>query len=67
MATQKKMCAFEKYACLYMSCPHRSILTVSDPDLLQYGIISMVWTVQNDINADSFNLDRQVSLDKGLK
>ena len=50
-----------------MPCPHRGVLTVSDPDLLQYGIISMVWTVQNDIDADPFNLDRQVSLDKGLK
>ena len=35
-----------------------SILTISDPDLLKYGLISMIWKVNNDVGADPLHLDR---------
>ena len=41
------------------TCPHLSIYTVSDPYLLIYGLISMVWTVAIDFNSVPFSLDRK--------
>ena len=33
-----------------------SILTISAPDLLKYGLISMIWKVNNDVGADPLHL-----------
>ena len=51
---------------------NHAILTISDPNLLTYGLISMVWTVKNNFDADVFNIDwyavRQVvSIRRGLR
>ena len=37
---------------------HLSILTVSDPGLPEYGLMSLMWTVENDFDTGPFNPNR---------